>query len=144
VPRVAAGQERGSTFAATYNANLWAVQAISRMHKILEQACAELFSMHLTLLGIEHRRIDLPRIKFDAMDSETPLNIMQRAVMGYDAGILTLNQALELVNMPKAKKEEGDERKDLNPIAPQTGELPAENSQEGKPSEQKDSKQGDN
>ena len=29
VPRVAAGQERGSTFAATFNANLWAVQAIS-------------------------------------------------------------------------------------------------------------------
>ena len=35
VPRVAAGQERGSTFAATYNANLWAVQAISRLQKIL-------------------------------------------------------------------------------------------------------------
>ena len=139
VPRVAAGQERGSTFAATYNANMWAVQAISRMHKILEQACAELFSTHLTLLGIEHRRQDLPKIKFDAMDSETPLNIMQRATMGYDAGILTLNQALDLLNLPKAKQD-GDDRKDLTPIAPETGELPPENSQDGA----KDLKQGDN
>jgi len=37
--------------------------------------------------------------------------------------------------MPKAK--DGDERKDLSPVAPQVGELPRENSQEGK-------KEGDN
>lgn len=136
VPRVAAGQERGSTFAATYNANLWAVQAIARMHKIMEHSCADLFSKHLELLGIEHRKQDLPQIKFDAMDSETPLNIMQRATMGWDSGLLTLNQALDLLNMPAAKdKEEGESRKDLNPTPAQTGDLPAENSQEGKPSE---------
>jgi len=137
VPRVAAGQEKGSTFAATYNANLWAVQAISRMHKILEQACAVLFSTHLNLLGIPHKKTDLPKVKFDAMNSETPLNVMQRAVMGFDSGVITLNQALELVNLPKAKGSEGDERKDLNPVAPEApkgeGELPRENSQEGKP-----------
>lgn len=140
VPRVAAGQERGSTFAATYNANLWAVQAISRMHKILEQACADLFSMHLNLLGITHQKKDLPRIQFDAMNSETPLNVTQRAVMGYDAGITTLNQALELMSLPRAKGKDGEERKDLNPVAPETGDLPAENSQEGA----KDLKQEDN
>jgi len=131
VPRVAAGQEKGSTFAATYNANMWAVQAISRMHKILEQACSDLFSMHLNLLNIPHQKKDLPRIKFDAMNSETPLNVTQRAVMGYDAGITTLNQTLEMMSLPKAKGKDGEERKDLNPIAPQTGELPRENSQDG-------------
>jgi len=31
VPRVAAGQEKGSTFAASYTANLWAANAIRRM-----------------------------------------------------------------------------------------------------------------
>ena len=82
VPRVAAGQERGSTFAATFNANLWAVQAISRMHKVLQQAVRDLFSAHLTLLNIPHKKGDLPEIFFDAMDSETPLNVMQRASMG--------------------------------------------------------------
>jgi len=140
VPRVAAGQERGSTFAATYNANLWAVQAISRMHKIMEQACAIMFSKHLELLGIDHRKQDLPTIKFDAMDSETPLNVMQRVSMGWDSGILTLNQSLEELGLPMAKdKEEGESRKDLNPVAPmmdsETGDLPAENSQEGRPSQ---------
>ena len=136
VPRVAAGQERGSTFAATYNANLWAVQAISRMHKIMEQACAIMFSKHLELLGIEHRKQDLPTIKFDAMDSETPLNVMQRVSMGWDSGILTLNQALEELGLPAAKdKTEGESRKDLNPVPAQTGDLPAENSQEGRPSQ---------
>lgn len=136
VPRVAAGQERGSTFAATFNANLWAVQAISRMHKILQQSTRDLFSAHLTLLNIPHRKGDLPEIFFDAMDSETPLNVMQRASMGWDSGILTLNQALEMLNLPPAK-EEGEERKDLNPVTPgsETGELPAENSQEGKPTQ---------
>tara|TARA_R100000995_G_scaffold46717_1_gene22135 strand:- start:226 stop:1635 length:1410 start_codon:yes stop_codon:yes gene_type:complete len=111
VPRVAAGQERGSTFAATYNANLWAVQAIGRMHKILQQAFRDLFSMHLTLLGITHKKSELPEVIFDTMDSETPLTVMQRATMGYDSGVLTLNQALNILELPKAKKDEGEERK---------------------------------
>ena len=136
VPRVAAGQERGSTFAATFNANLWAVQAISRMHKVLQQAVRDLFSAHLTLLNIPHKKGDLPEIFFDAMDSETPLNVMQRVSMGWDSGILTLNQALEMLNLPPAK-EDGDERKDLNPVTPgsELGTLPLENSQEGKPTQ---------
>ena len=127
VPRVAAGQERGSTFAATFNANLWAVQAISRMHKILGEACIALFGIHLDLLNIPYRRQDLPVIRFDAMDSETPLNVMQRAVLGYSNGILTLNQTLDMLNLPL--EADGDERKDLEPA--NVGETPLENSQPG-------------
>lgn len=129
VPRVAAGQEKGSTFAATFNANLWAVQAISRMHRILSEAATKMFMMHLDLLGITYRKQDLPTIKFEAMDSETPLNIMQRTVMGYNAGLLTLNQSFDLLNLPTIGKE-GDERKTIE--APkQVGDLPRENSQDG-------------
>ena len=129
VPRVAAGQEKGSTFAATFNANLWAVQAISRMHRILSEAATKMFMIHLDLLGITYRKQDLPTIKFEAMDSETPLNIMQRTVMGYNAGLLTLNQSFDLLNLPTIGKE-GDERKTIE--APkQVGDLPRENSQDG-------------
>ena len=128
VPRVAAGQERGSTFAATYNANLWAVGAISRMHRILTDACNNLFSLHLTLLGIEHRKQDLPRIVFDTMDTETPLNTMQRVVLGYNAGILTLNQALDMLNLP-TDSSDGEMRKSKG--SSNVGELPRENSQPG-------------
>jgi len=139
VPRVAAGQERGSTFAATYNANLWAVQAISRMHKVLQQASRDLFSMHLTLLGIEHKKSELPAVVFDAMDSETPLNVMQRVTMGYDSGILTLNQALDMLNLPMVKKDEGDKRKEApEPMMQGPGELPRENSQPGNNIEESD------
>jgi len=127
VPRVAAGQEKGSTFAATYNANLWAVQAISRMHRILAESAMKMFMTHLDLLGIDYRKQDLPTIKFEAMDSETPLNVMQRTVMGYNAGILTLNQSLDLLNLPTIGRE-GDMRTD-GPS--NTGELPRENSQDG-------------
>tara|TARA_R100001443_G_scaffold54172_1_gene65623 strand:- start:3369 stop:4763 length:1395 start_codon:yes stop_codon:yes gene_type:complete len=133
VPRVAAGQERGSTFAATFNANLWAVQAISRMHKILAESAMQLFMMHLDLLGITYRRQDLPTIKFDAMDMESPLNVMQRVTMGYDGGLLTLNQSLDILNLPQVGKE-GDERKSLDKPA-NVGSLPRENEQESAPSE---------
>jgi len=129
VPRVAAGQEKGSTFAATFNANLWAVQAISRMHRILSESATKIFMMHLDLLGISYRKQDLPTIKFEAMDSETPLNIMQRTVMGYNAGLLTLNQSFDLLNLPTIGKE-GDERK-MTEAPKQVGDLPRENSQDG-------------
>ena len=56
VPRVATGAKE-EAFAATYNANLWAVQAIGRMHKVLQQAFRDLFSIHLTLLGISTRNL---------------------------------------------------------------------------------------
>jgi len=129
VPRVAAGQEKGSTFAATFNANLWAVQAISRMHRILSEAANKIFMMHLDLLGIKYRKQDLPTIKFEAMDSETPLNIMQRTVMGYNAGLLTLNQSLDNLNLPSAGRE-GDQRKNVE-TPNSVGEVPRENTQDG-------------
>lgn len=128
VPRVAAGQEKGSTFAATFNANMWAVQAISRMHRVLEQTCSQLFSIHLNLLGIEHKKSDLPKMEFDTMDNATPLNVMQRVTMGYNAGLLTLNQSLDMLNLPPAK-ENGDVRREINSPAPTN--LPRENSQDG-------------
>ena len=79
---------------------------------------------------------DLPPIRFDAMDSETPLNVMQRVTMGWDSGVLTLNQALDILNLPL--ESDGDERKDLKPIAPaKPTDLPRENSQETeKPTDQ--------
>ena len=129
VPRVAAGQESGSTFAATFNANLWAVQAISRMHKILSESCRDLFSLHLDLLQIPYKKADLPVVRFDSMDSETPLNVMQRVSMGYTNGILTLNQCLDALNLPSIGTE-GDERQDISTPEP-VGEVPAENSQPG-------------
>jgi len=128
VPRVAAGQEKGSTFAATYNANLWAVQAISRMHRILSEAATKMFMIHLDLLGIEYRKQDLPTIKFEAMDSETPLNVMQKVVLGYNSGILTLNQALDMLSLPSVSNV-GDQRKGGEGAS--VGELPRENSQPG-------------
>jgi len=129
VPRVAAGQERGSTFAATYNANLWAVQAISRLQKILGEAVHKLFSMHLDLLGISHSMGDIPPIRFEAMNEESPLAMMQRAVLGYNAGIITLNQALDMINLPLADRE-GEQRKSSN-NSRDIGDLPREDSQPG-------------
>ena len=131
VPRVAAGQESGSTFAATFNANMWAVQAISRMHRIIEQTCIKLFSLHLNLLGIEHKKSDLPKINFDAMDSETPLNVMQRVTMGYTNGVLTLDQCLDMLNLPSAESN-GNKRLNMDKTeAKKVTDLPSENSQDG-------------
>tara|TARA_R100001079_G_scaffold82483_1_gene45831 strand:+ start:585 stop:1988 length:1404 start_codon:yes stop_codon:yes gene_type:complete len=129
VPRVAAGQERGSTFAATYNANLWAVQAISRLQKILGEAVHKLFSMHLDLLGISHNMSDIPPIRFEAMNEESPLAMMQRAVLGYNAGIITLNQALDMINLPLADREGGQRKSSNN--SRDIGDLPREDSQPG-------------
>ena len=95
----------------------------------------QMFSLHLDLLGIPHKKADLPTIRFDAMDSETPLNVMQRATMGYDAGILTLNQSLDMLNLPEVS--DGDERKNIAPpnLQPQEdtdlGDIPDENTQPG-------------
>ena len=83
--------------------------------------------MHLTLMGVEHRLQDLPVVEFDKMDTETPLNVMQRATMGYQSGILTLNQALEMLNLPTAS---GGNSRDGKPIKIES-ELPRENSQPG-------------
>jgi len=127
VPRVAAGQERGSTFAATYNANLWAVQAIKRLHHVVAESVMKLFSKHLELMGIPHRKSDLPTLEFASIDEESPLATMQRVTMGYQSGVLTLNQALDILNLPPIR--EGNNRNNSQGIR-QFGELPRENSQD--------------
>lgn len=128
VPRVAAGQEKGSTFAASYTANLWASNAIRRMQSVLRQSVMEMFSKHLELLRIEHTMADLPVLEFEPIDEETRLDKMRRANLGYNAGILTLDESLEILSLPPAT-EGGDQRKQGGSSAPM-GELPRENSQD--------------
>jgi len=125
VPRTAAGQEKGSTFAASYTANLWASNAIRRIQNILKQSVNTLFSAHLDLLGIDHTRRDLPVLTFEPVDEETRLDKMRRATLGYSNGVLSLNQALDVISLPA--EEEGDVRKDAP--APQT-ETPDEPEEE--------------
>jgi hypothetical protein len=127
VPRVAAGQERGSTFAATYTASVWASSAIRRMQAVVRQSIMKLFSMHLTLMNIEHTSADLPDLIFEPIDEETRLDKMRRASIGMSSGILSLNQSLEVLGLPTV--EDGDERKSGEKA--NTGTLPRENSQEG-------------
>ena len=124
VPRVAAGQERGSTFAATYNANVWAVSAIQRLQGVLTESVHKLFSMHLNLLGIPHKHDDLPFLNFLPIDEETPLNRMRRATMGYDSGLLSENQALHIVGL---KTDNGERKTGGSSLK---GEMPREKSTE--------------
>ena len=126
VPRVAAGQEKGSTFAATYNANMWANTAISRLQSILKQAVMQIFSKQLELKGIQHRMKDLPEFTFEPIAEESPMESMKRAVLGYQAGILTLNQSLDIVGMQV--EESGDSRIEKS-SKPTMGELPRTNEQ---------------
>lgn len=123
VPRVAAGQEKGSTFAATYNANMWANTAISRLQSIVKQGVVQLFSKQLELKGINHKMSDLPEFNFEPIAEESPMESMKRSVMGYQAGILTLNQSLELIGMQP--ESEGNGR--LDKTTKKTGELPRSN-----------------
>ena len=126
VPRVAAGQEQGSTFAATYNANMWSVQAITRLQHVVRQEIMKLFSHHLELLGVEHTMKDLPPLEFAPVADESPLDSMKRAVMGYQAGIITLNQALEIVSLPPERNANDRLEKSSKPVM---GELPRTNEQ---------------
>tara|TARA_R100000951_G_scaffold116208_1_gene127083 strand:- start:56 stop:1411 length:1356 start_codon:yes stop_codon:yes gene_type:complete len=126
VPRVAAGQEKGSTFAATYNANMWANTAISRLQSIVKQGIMELFSKQLELLGIPHQRKDLPEFIFKPIAEESPMESMKRSVLGYQAGILTLNQSLEIVDMQPESQGDGRIEKSSKPTM---GELPRTNQQ---------------
>jgi hypothetical protein len=128
VPRVAAGQERGSTFAASYTANQWSASAIRRMLSILKQAVKQMFSKHLELLNIAHEMKDLPDLVFEPIDEESRLDKMRRANIGYTAGILTLNQALEIAGLPA---EQGLDSRRVPPPSVNMGELPRQNEQDG-------------
>ena len=133
VPRVAAGQERGSTFAATFNANMWSVSAIKRLQSVVEQAIHNLFMRHLDLQGIRVEQQQIPRLVFNPMEDESRFEKMRRAVMGYGGGILTLNQSLDILGFPPVP--DGDERKsDLEQDSldeQDVGELPREQEEEG-------------
>ena len=129
VPRVAAGQERGSTFAATYNANVWAIYAIQRLQNVLRQSVMQMFSKHLELLRIDHQMKDLPSLTFDSIEDESPLHRMQRANMGYNGGMITLNQALDILHLPSVK--DGEMRKG-GETSVDTGDIPRRNSQPGR------------
>ncbi len=126
VPRVAAGQERGSTFAATYNANMWANTAISRLQSIVKQGVIRLFSKQLELKGIPHKIKDLPEFNFEPIAEESPMESMKRSVMGYQAGILTLNQSLDIIGMQPESV--GNSRIEKS-SKPTMGELPRTNEQ---------------
>mgnify|MGYP003654879319 CR=1 FL=1 len=127
VPRVSMGQERGSTFAATYNASQWSVQAIRRLQTILAQSIRKLFSKHLELLGIAHTMADLPKLVFDPMDEESPFEHTRRVTMAYDAGLTTLNEAREDLGLPAERGELGKHRNNTTTNDKSTGELPREN-----------------
>ena len=51
---------------------------------------------------------------------------MKRAVMGYQAGIITLNQALEIVSLPPERNANDRLEKSSKPVM---GELPRTNEQ---------------
>lgn len=138
VPRVSMGQERGSTFAATFNASQWSVQAIRRLQKVLSQSMQQLFSKHLTLLGIAHTNADLPKVEFEPMDEESPFEQTRRVTMAYEAGITTLNEAREEIGYAPQKGKEGKQR-NTKPSNQSTGELPREN--ENKPPEETESEE---
>jgi len=126
VPRVAAGQERGSTFAATYNANMWSVMSIERLQTIVAEKIRDLFSDHLELMGIAHKLSDLPPLMFEPVDSESPLHKMQRAKLGVESGIITVNEGRELNDMQPLS--EGNElqppkKSGVNPEMPRPGEV---------------------
>ena len=126
VPRVSMGQERGSTFAATFNANQWSVQAIRRLQQILVQSVSSLFSTHLRLLGIEHQKRDLPVLEFEAIDEESPFQMAQRAKTLYDSGIITLDEARKISGFEQMMDGSGDTtKKNTKPQA--SGDTPREN-----------------
>ena len=121
VPRVAAGQEKGSTFAATYNANMWSVMSIERLQTIVAEKIQALFSDHLELLSIPHKLGDLPPLLFEKVEQESPLHKMQRAKLGIDAGIISVNEARELNDFQPTSG--GNEITPPSSSGP-TGELP--------------------
>lgn len=100
VPRSAAGQERGSSFAATYTSSQWSIQAIARLQGVVTQGIQELFSKHLEMAGIVANKRDTPKLRFDPIDEESPYQLAQRATLGYRDGIYTLEEAREVLSLP--------------------------------------------
>tara|TARA_Y100000593_G_C4320578_1_gene343571 strand:+ start:5820 stop:7220 length:1401 start_codon:yes stop_codon:yes gene_type:complete len=99
VPRVAAGQERGSTFAASYNANIWSFQSIRRLQKVVVESVKSLFTKHLELLGVPHSTLDLPTFSFKPLMEEGAMEKTQRATLSYRDGVMNQNEARELLGL---------------------------------------------
>jgi hypothetical protein len=108
VPRVAAGQERGSTFAATYSASMWSINAIRRLQAICVEAVHDLFMRHLMLAGIPATRDQIPRIAFEPIEEEGHSEKVKRATLGFQHGVLTRNEAREIMGF-EPTKEGGDD-----------------------------------
>ena len=134
VPRVSMGQERGSTFAATFNASQWSVQAIRRLQKVLTQSMQQLFSKHLSLLGVAHNLADLPKVEFEPIDEESPFETTRRVVMAHEAGLTSLNEAREELGYSSMRGEEGKQRYVKPNNRSSSGEKPRNN--ENKPPEE--------
>jgi len=136
VPRVSQGQERGSTFAATFNANTWSVQAISRLQSVVKEGISSLFLKHLELSGIVARRRNLPTLIFEPVDEESPYQLMQRAAMGFEKGILTKEEARKILNYEPSgegeynDKKNGDMIKTVRPDKLDTSTVKPENNGE--------------
>jgi hypothetical protein len=141
VPRAASGQERGSTFAATYSASMWSINAIRRLQGIAEQACQQLFLKHLELLGISANRQDLPRLEFSPIEEEGHSEKIKRATMGYTQGVMTRNESRDILRLPPTK-EEGDDFKSEKPIG--GVKPPNRNPRKGEPKGPKVDKGGNN
>tara|TARA_R100001443_G_scaffold43533_1_gene56605 strand:- start:5652 stop:7067 length:1416 start_codon:yes stop_codon:yes gene_type:complete len=124
VPRVAAGQERGSTFAATYSASMWSINAIRRLQAVAIESCCHLFLKHLELLGIQATKEDLPLMTFKPIEEESRGESMKRATTGYTMGLMTKNEARDIVHMEKVKG--GEDFKPEPETAPQ-GRNPRDN-----------------
>ena len=97
VPRVAAGQEAGSTFAATFNANMWSMQAIARLQEVVVQAIHKLWLHHCEMKGVVATKKDLPELYFEPVDEENNYQEYQRVSLGYRDGVITRNEAREIL-----------------------------------------------
>jgi len=128
VPRSAAGQERGSTFAATYNASTWSTNAIKRLQQVAAQAVQNLFIRHLELVGVAVSVDQIPLLKFAPLEEESHTDLMKRSTLGYQQGVMTRNEAREIIELPPTK-DEGDEFKQDKALTP-----PFEQKPEGEPS----------
>ena len=60
------------------------------------------------------------------------MTLMQRASMGYSSGLLTLNQALEIVDLPpESRGKGGNERKEISQPFGEKPENPDRNESKG-------------
>ena len=77
-------------------------------------------------MGIAHKMSDLPPLVFEPVDSESPLHKMQRAKLGVESGIITVNEGRELNDMqplPEGGELQPPKKGGANPEMPRPGEV---------------------